>query len=843
MNTKRLFTLMLLVCGMTTGAWAQATIDLSTLIADYTAQDGDILTGTTNHGIIIPDGATITLHNAKILRSEQWDTPVKCNGSATIAIDDASINEIKNTHNSYRSVPGIDIGPFGSTLTINGNTGSLTVQGGYCSAGIGAQSESAGNIVINGGSLIVKSGTDGVGIGLDNSSTTNYKMGNITINGGDITINGGSAGIGATDDHTSCETITINDGTVNVVASFTGIGGKCTAIKIKGGTVISTGGNLCPGIGGHQCGPITISGGTVTAIANSAAGIGSGYEQTCGNIIITGGTVTATGGTSNASGIGMGNNGSCGKIIIGKGVTSVTAITRASDTSTYPPIKPANSDKVFVASNIIDVTEGNTRTFTLDPTAPVPEELEKDADGYYLIGTLLDWKQFDMLCALEPTANVRMTADIDLCEDQAVIGSYTTPYQGTFDGHGHTLTMAFVVTDARGYIAPFTRLDNATVQNLHVKGTITTNGMRPAGITSYVSGISYVKNCWSEVDITSSRSGDIDAAGLVARVNQEQTLRISDCVFTGSINYTDDNSYVTGGLVAWMQASAKVYMDNCLFNPSYVRLGKNDRNYMLVGAYNGTATIYNSYYNSVGQASYFNSNPQGTIATDTNLSNGTTSTALQNGRAEEVWVQDPLTNQPMLKLFAGKYKVPSSGLGTFSAKAKFTLPDGLEAYYCKDYADGKISVVAINGVVPAETGVLLRGTAGETYTLTISNETPATVTDNALVAVTEQTTIPQIDGDYTNFGLSGGVFKKVNAAGGTVKANRAYLHILTSELNNANAIGLVWDEETTGIRSLTPNPSPRSEVSGYYTLDGRKLNSKPTQKGLYINNGRKVVIK
>ena len=190
--------------------------------------------------------------------------------------------------------------------------------------------------------------------------------------------------------------------------------------------------------------------------------------------------------------------------------------------------------------------------------------------------------------------------------------------------------------------------------------------------------------------------------------------------------------------------------------------------------------------------------------------------------------------------------MPASGLGTFSAKAAFTLPEGLDAYYCKDYADGKISVAAINGVVPAETGVLLKGTAGETYTLTIS-ETAETVTDNALVAVTEQTTIPQIDGDYTNFGLSGGVFKKVNSAGGTVKANRAYLHIPTSDLTNAPSfIGLVWDEETTGVNEVRGQQEDdgeyRSSVRGeYYNLSGQRV-SQPT-KGLYIVNGRKVVIK
>ncbi len=47
----------------------------------------------------------------------------------------------------------------------------------------------------------------------------------------------------------------------------------------------------------------------------------------------------------------------------------------------------------------------------------------------------------------------------------------------------------------------------------------------------------------------------------------------------------------------------------------------------------------------------------------------------------------------------------------------------------------------------------------------------------------------------------------------------------------------------TGIGSLTPNPSPMGEGSGYYTLDGRKLDGTPTTKGIYIHNGSKVVVK
>lgn len=49
------------------------------------------------------------------------------------------------------------------------------------------------------------------------------------------------------------------------------------------------------------------------------------------------------------------------------------------------------------------------------------------------------------------------------------------------------------------------------------------------------------------------------------------------------------------------------------------------------------------------------------------------------------------------------------------------------------------------------------------------------------------------------------------------------------------------DGETTGIRSLTPDPSPIGEGS-IYTLDGRRI-SQPAKKGVYVKNGKKVIIK
>ena len=51
----------------------------------------------------------------------------------------------------------------------------------------------------------------------------------------------------------------------------------------------------------------------------------------------------------------------------------------------------------------------------------------------------------------------------------------------------------------------------------------------------------------------------------------------------------------------------------------------------------------------------------------------------------------------------------------------------------------------------------------------------------------------------------------------------------------------LYGKTATGI-GLTPSTSPKGKGSGYYTLDGRRLQDRPAAKGLYIVNGKKVII-
>ena len=250
-----------------------AIVDLSTLTADYEAQDGDILTGTLNgvnqpYKITIADGASITLRNAIISgysnKNYKWAglTPL---GDATIIL--SGDNSVTGFYENY---PGIFV-PAGKTLTIKGG-GKLTADSNGYGAGIGGGLQIAcGNIVIESGT-ITATGGEGAGIGGGYGAS----CGNITINGGPITANGGyyGAGIGSGDGSSS----------------------------------------------GTNCGNITINGGTITADGGyHAAGIGGGYKASCGNITITNTVtkVTATKGDDALDSVGRGSDRTCGTVTIG----------------------------------------------------------------------------------------------------------------------------------------------------------------------------------------------------------------------------------------------------------------------------------------------------------------------------------------------------------------------------------------------------------------------------------------------------------------------------------------------------------------------------------------------
>ena len=145
--------------------------------------------------------------------------------------------------------------------------------------------------------------------------------------------------------------------------------------------------------------------------------------------------------------------------------------------------------------------------------------------------------------------------------------------------------------------------------------------------------------------------------------------------------------------------------------------------------------------------------------------------------------------------------------------------------------------------VPAGTPVLLFKDGGATENIPVMTGAAA-VSDNDLVAGTGAT-VATTDGDYTNMILNnvGGNIGFYFANGQTVATNRAYLHIATSLAPAAGSrMVMVFGDETTGIIDATRlNDNVEMINDNVYDLQGRKV-AQPT-KGLYIVNGKKVVIK
>ena len=185
----------------------------------YTAQTGDVLTGSTSGTVTIASGASITLSDVTISGG------IICNGTATITL--VGTNSVSGATNKA----GIQIGGSGTTLTIKGN-GSLTANGGDQSAGIGLSrawevDNTGGNIVIEGGNITANGGSKwGAGIGTGviygNGSAKTARIGSITIKGGTVKATGGTSadGIGTGYTYSGCTnaigTVTIYDG-INMV--------------------------------------------------------------------------------------------------------------------------------------------------------------------------------------------------------------------------------------------------------------------------------------------------------------------------------------------------------------------------------------------------------------------------------------------------------------------------------------------------------------------------------------------------------------------------------------------------------------------------------------------------
>ena len=143
-------------------------------------------------------------------------------------------------------------------------------------------------------------------------------------------------------------------------------------------------------------------------------------------------------------------------------------------------------------------------------------------------------------------------------------------------------------------------------------------------------------------------------------------------------------------------------------------------------------------------------------------------------------------------------------------------------------------------IAPASTPILVYNGGQEAKTVLLIPTVDAA--DNVQAATAfkgtlTETTIPASTSTQNNYAFNGKQFVWVKEAL-PVAANKCWLEIPNSA-NAAPAMTIVFGE-VTGIGVIDNGQRTSGD---WYDLNGRKLEGRPTKKGVYINNGRKVVIK
>ena len=190
--------------------------------------------------------------------------------------------------------------------------------------------------------------------------------------------------------------------------------------------------------------------------------------------------------------------------------------------------------------------------------------------------------------------------------------------------------------------------------------------------------------------------------------------------------------------------------------------------------------------------------------------------------------------------------ISAKGIGTFYANAATTIPEGVTAYVATtepDMEKGELTMTQIeDGIIPAKTGVVVRGTAGEKYDFFYTAEDGATVTEGNMLrgyAGAAEFKEVTLTAGVTSYVLTvqddvAGFFRK--EAGFRVYNHKAYLNVPTSNVASLS-IRFAGNGDTTGIDNATIVDGNATPV--IYDLSGRRVEK--ATKGVYIVNGKKVI--
>ena len=499
---------------------------------------------------------------------------------------------------------------------------------------------------------------------------------------------------------------------------------------------------------------------------------------------------------------------------------------------------------------------------------------------------------------------IRLDADIEVSKIMGTMTAVSTQgnaFCGIFDGNGHTITATITDTEHQG-TAPFCYIKDATIKNLTVNGTINAGTMQhAAALVGFANGTSRIENC----KVTANVSGGNHIGGILGH-GLDANITIINCLFSGLMEggsvakgvfagwgnsgtktvtnclYLMPEGQNTDNLDLSKKNGGSESVNNCYKTTSVGSFGtqateqphEGEISQVVLTLFGHTMYATNPcavsgitdaavYDQRDADNGIINITPTLTTAINAEpLNLGNYLTATLNG--------DAVTQVPLTIDEVGNYTLVLTGqngfvgsktyhftvigdhviinmaeeVGTYSSNDDLNFTGSeLKAYIAAGYNKGENQVLLVHVYdVPAGTGVFLRGEAGVKYS--IPKSTAQSYYVNMLKPNITAGPIAQTESSMSNFLLAkvNDVYKFCEPSeNATLGANKAYLQVPTSFItNSAREVDIVFEDDVTGIFEM--EKWRNGENGTFYDLQGRPVQS-TSAKGLYIRNGKKVVIK
>ena len=197
--------------------------------------------------------------------------------------------------------------------------------------------------------------------------------------------------------------------------------------------------------------------------------------------------------------------------------------------------------------------------------------LPASAEEVLEIGSVEDWDRFVNSFAWIGESysgkTVRLTADVGTAGQPVTTGPLGI-FSGTFDGCGHTLTMA--IGNSSESNALFSTIQNAVIQNLTLAGTVVKNSTPCAALASDALGQCSVSNVLITANVVTGAS---IFAGVILKTGGSSTITVSNTEFAGCLAYTgkQNNSLLVGGFfgrVTNRTDTPRIHVNDCVFSGS-----------------------------------------------------------------------------------------------------------------------------------------------------------------------------------------------------------------------------------------------------------------------------------